>query len=136
MSVKRGHQGHGTKQSRKWEQAIGALLTCGTIGEAAASVGVASSTLRRWLGHPEFASEYRSARRESMQAVTARLQHAAARAVAALEELLQDSDAQAMARVIAAKTILDHAYRAIEVEDFESRIEELEARMKGASSCR
>jgi hypothetical protein len=47
--------GHGEKFGRKKESAIGALLACATLTEAAASCGVGDSTLRRWLHDEGFA---------------------------------------------------------------------------------
>jgi len=41
--------GHGEKLNRKQEAAIGALLTCSSLPEAAIAVGVSQSSLRRWL---------------------------------------------------------------------------------------
>jgi hypothetical protein len=56
-------KGHGTKFSRKMEEAVAALLTQRNLDEAARAVGIAPATLLRWLKLPEFQASYREARR-------------------------------------------------------------------------
>jgi len=120
--------GHGEKLSRKEEQALAALLTNPTIGEAAKVVGVSESTLWRWLKDEGFQSSYRDARREAVSQAVARLQSIATEAVDALRGVISDTAAPAPARVSAAKIILEMAVKAVEVEDLEMRLRKLEAK--------
>ncbi len=118
--------GHGEKLNRKQEQAIAALLSCPTIGEAARATGISESTLLRWLQQDEFQDHYREARREAIGQAIANLQKASSEAVKTLQDVMKDMTAPAPARVSAAKIVLDTAIKAVEIEDLAARVEELE----------
>ncbi len=66
--------GHGQKLSRKEETAISALLTQGTLAEAASLAGIGEATLRRWLQRDDFQAAYRHARRQAGSQAVAHLQ--------------------------------------------------------------
>jgi hypothetical protein len=119
--------GHGAKYGRKMEEAIAALLTHKNIDEAAKAAGVSNKTLFRWMQLPEFDRAYRDARRAAFGQATARLQQASSAAVSALLRVLVDPASPASSRVRAADCILNHAQEAIELEDIEARVRELEA---------
>ena len=122
---------HGEKRSRRQEQAVAALLACDSITAAAAACGVAEVTLHRWLKDDGFQAAYREARRAVVQFAIVQIQCATAEAVETLRGVMQDVEAPASAKVSAAKTILDTAVKAIELEDLEQRIGALEAAQKG-----
>jgi hypothetical protein len=124
--------GHGTQFKRKQEEAIAALLTQKNLEEAARSVGVAPKTLLRWMQVPEFDKAYREARRAAFRQATARLQQASGAAVAVLLKVLVDPDTPPSTKVRAADSILDHSSKAIELEDLEVRIAELERAAEAA----
>jgi DNA-binding transcriptional MerR regulator len=119
--------GHGEKLSRKQDQVITALVTCASITEAAAQCGLADVTLRRWLKQEPFQAAYREARRAVVQHAIVQVQQATGEAVETLRKVMQAADAPASAKVSAAKTILETAVKAVEVEDLEARIAALEA---------
>jgi hypothetical protein len=119
--------GHGAKFGRKMEEAIAALLTQRNVEEAARATGIATQTLVRWLKVPEFQIAYREARRAAFGQATARLQQACGAAVSTLLKIMIDPASPASTRVRAADSILDHAKEAIELEDIEARVAELEA---------
>jgi hypothetical protein len=119
-------KGHGAKFGRKMEEAIVALLTHRNIEEAANAVGVSVKTLLRWQKLPEFAAAYREARRAVVSQANARLQQATGAASAAVLRLMVDAHAPAAVRLRAAECVLDHAAKAIEIEDIEVRVSELE----------
>jgi hypothetical protein len=118
--------GHGSKFGRKQEEAIAALLTQRTIDEAAKAVGIASNTLLKWMKDPEFDAAYREGRRLAFRQSVARLQHASSAAVTTLLKIMVDPTAPHSTRVRAADSVLDHATKAIEVEDLEVRLAALE----------
>jgi hypothetical protein len=118
--------GHGAKFGRKKELAVAALLTQRTTEDAARAVGIGSATLLRWLKEPEFDAAYRAARRAAFSQSIARLQQASSAAVSALLKILVDQNVPASTRVRAADSVLGHAARAIEIEDIEARVSELE----------
>jgi hypothetical protein len=75
---------------------------------------------------PEFQEAYREARRAAFGQSIARLQQASSAAVATLLKVMVDANAPAASRVRAADCVLDHASKAIEIEDIEVRVSELE----------
>jgi hypothetical protein len=119
-------KGHGAKFPRRMETAIVGLLTQATLEEAAKHAGISTPTLWRWLQEPSFQTEYRKARRQAMGQAAAQLQQVSSVAVKALKEVIQDSGVTASARVTAARTVLEIGLKAIELEELESRVEELE----------
>jgi hypothetical protein len=118
--------GHGEKLGRKQEEAIAALLSQRNIEDAARVAGVGARTLIRWLQLPEFDAAYRGARRAAFRQSVARLQQASSAAVATLLKIMVDPNAPASTRVRAADSVLDHGAKAIEIEDIEVRVAELE----------
>jgi hypothetical protein len=118
--------GHGEKLGRKQEDAIAALLTQRNIEDAARAAGVGARTLIRWLKLPEFRVAYREARRAGFSQSIARLQQASSAAATTLLKIMLDPAAPASTRVRAADSVLDHAKQAIEIEDIEARVSELE----------
>jgi hypothetical protein len=116
----------GSKFTRKMEGAIAALLTQRNIEDAAKAAGIGTQTLLRWLKIPEFQASYRDARRSAYSQATARLQQATGAAVSTLLKIMVDTNAPASTRVRATDSVLDHAKKAIEIEDVEVRVAALE----------
>jgi protein-disulfide isomerase-like protein with CxxC motif len=123
-------KGHGEKQSRKQDLAILALMTEKTLKNAAEKAGIGESTLWKWMQQDEFKERYQEAKRQTVTHVTARLRQSMTIAVDTLIEISQNKKAQAMARVVAAKTLLENGFKAVEVEDLQNRVEQLEEAMK------
>ena len=119
-------KGHGAKFGRKQEEAIAALLTQRNIDEASKAVGIAPNTLLKWMKQPEFDTAYREARRATFRQSVARLQQASGAAVSTLLKIMVDATAPHSTRVRAADSVLDHAAKAIEIEDIEGRLSNLE----------
>jgi transposase-like protein len=118
--------GHGEKLGRKQEAVIAALLTQRNVEEAAHAAGVGTRTLLRWMKLPEFDKAYRQARRTAFGQAVARLQQATAAAATTLLKTMIEPGTPASVRVRAAEAIFNHAAKAIETEDFEARLAELE----------
>ena len=116
----------GAKFGRKKEEAIIALLTHRNVEEAAKAVGLAPKTLFRWMQVPEFDANYRKARRDAFHQAVARLQQASGAAVTTLLKLAVDQNAPAAVKARAAYYILTLGTKAIETEDIEARVSELE----------
>jgi hypothetical protein len=85
-----------------------------------------SQTMLRWLKIPEFQTAYREARRAAFRQSIARLQQASTAAVSTLLKIMVDANTPASTRVRAADSVLDHAKQAIEIEDIDVRVAELE----------
>jgi transposase-like protein len=118
--------GHGAKFSRKKDEAIAALLTQRNIEEAARTIGIAPNTLLRWMKDAEFQTAYRQARREACSQSIARLQQGTSAAATTLLKVMIEPGTPASVRVRAADSVLNHASKAIEIEDIEARLSELE----------
>jgi transposase-like protein len=122
--------GPGSKFTRKKEEAIAALLTQRNIEEAARAAGIGAQTLMRWMKLPEFQAAYREARRAAFSQSIARLQQGTSAAAMTLLKIMLDVNAPASTRVRAADSVLDHAAKAIELEDIEARVAALEEAAK------
>ena len=118
--------GHGAKFDRKMDEAIMALLTHQSVDAAARAIDVVAPTLMCWMKDPEFDAAYRAARRAAFGQSVARLQQATGAAVSVLLKVMVDTATPASVRVRAADSVLDHSAKAIELEDIEARVAELE----------
>jgi hypothetical protein len=127
--------GHGTKFGRKKEQAIAALLSHRSIEDAAGAAGIGFNTLLRWMKDPEFDKSYRQARRAAFGQAVARLQQGTSAAATTLLKTMIDPQTPPSVRVRAAEAIFNHSAKAIEIEDIEARVAELE-RAATAQSAR
>ena len=126
--------GHGAKFGRKKEQAIVALLTYRTTEEAAHAVAISGVTLLRWQKEPEFQIGYLAAKRAAFGQSIARLHHLTSSAVSTLGKIMLDATTPPATRVRAADSILNHTAKAIETEDIEARVSELERATEGANA--
>ena len=124
---KPAEKGHGAKTAAAREQAILALLTERTIGQAAARAGVGERTLRRWLTEDEaFTAEYQDARRATFQAAVGRIASLTVRAVEALEDLLADTKHPAV-RLGAARTVAEIGMHQHDADTIIQTLERIEA---------
>jgi hypothetical protein len=113
--------GHGSKFTRKQEDAVVALLNNRNIEEAAKSIDLDTKTLLRWLKIPEFEASYRAARTESVRQAIARLQQTSSAAVTTLHKLMVDPNTPATVRARVSETILTFAIKGVETEDILAR---------------
>jgi hypothetical protein len=118
--------GSSSKLTRKQEEAIVALLVQRSIEEAARVADVGVRTLYRWMAEPEFDAAYRKAKRAAFRQSVARLQQASSAAVSTLLKVMVDPATPAATKVRAADSVLDHSAKAIELEDIDARVSELE----------
>jgi hypothetical protein len=125
-----GVQGHGSKLSRAQEAAICALLSHPTVLLAARSIGVGVSTLRRWTRLPEFAAAYGRARANILQAVSTELENGALEATVFLRGVVRNEDNALPYRISAARTIVEHHWRAHEVLSLAERMRQIEEHLK------
>ena len=126
-------KGHGSQFGRKKEAAIAALLSQRTFEDAARTAGISVSTLLRWQKDPEFDAAFRAARRAAYGQTTARLQQGSTAAATILMKVMLDLNTPASTRVRAAEIIVSHAAKAIEIEDIEARVSELERATKASN---
>jgi hypothetical protein len=126
----------GSTLARKQEEAIAALLTQRNMEEAARAAGIGTRTLLRWLTVPEFQKAYREARRAAFSQSIARLQQATSAAVTTLLKVMVDPSTPPSTKVRAADSVLGHSATAIELEDIEARVSELERAAEAAKQFR
>ena len=120
----------GSMLGRKQEDAIAALLSQRNVEEAARAAGIGTRTLLRWLKLPDFQAAYRQARRAAFGQAVARLQQGTSAAATTLLKTMIDPNTPASVRVRAAEAIFNHSAKAIEIEDIEARVAELERTMQ------
>ena len=111
---------------RKQEEAISALLTQRNLEEAARVARIGVRTLIRWMKVPAFQTAYREARREVFGQSIARLQQGTSAAATTLLKLLIEPNTPASVRARVADSIFNHAAKAIEIEDLDARVADLE----------
>jgi hypothetical protein len=78
------------------------------------------------MKEPEFEAAYREARRAAFGQSVARLQQASSAAVSTLLKVMVDPATPPATKVRAADSVLDHSAKAIEIEDIDARLTELE----------
>ena len=113
------------------ERSIELPLTERNVEEAARAAGIGVRTLLRWLKLPEFQSAYRQARRDVYGQAIARLQQGTSPAATTLLKIMIDPSVPPSVRVRAADSVLNHATKAIEIEEIEARVAALEQAASG-----
>ena len=114
------------KLNAKQERFAVALMTTSTITEAFNMANITNATAYKYLKDPDFNAYYMQLRREAMQQATNKLQQSAVLAVRTLENVMKDvENSTSSARVQAARTVLENAYRGLEIDDMQLRIEQL-----------
>jgi len=108
------------------EAAVAALLIHRNSEEAAKAIGVGYKTLLRWQKIPEFQAALLRAQQDAFRQTTARLQQAAPAAASVLLKVMLDASTPASTKVRAAESVLNHTEKAIELQDIEARLAELE----------
>lgn len=103
-----------------------ALLLSGTEpGEAAARVGIASRTFRRYLADPTFKRELDALQDQRLEAIARLALDQADEALRSLTEILGDETANAKARVSAGGVVLNFVLRSNETVRLAREVEEL-----------
>ena len=99
-------------------------------------MGISPTTLLSWTKVPEFQAAYREARRAAYSQAVARLQQGATAAATTLLKVMLDQGTPASVRIRAAECIMNHSSKAIELEDVEARVSELERAAEGSAQGR
>jgi hypothetical protein len=101
-------------------------LTQRSIEEAARIAQISERTLYRWLKDSRFDGAYREARRLAFQQSVSRLQQASSACVTTLLKLAVDATTPPAVRARSAYFVLHLGTRALEVDDIDHRVCELE----------
>jgi hypothetical protein len=127
-------KGHGSQYEQKKESAISALLTQRSMEDAARSIGVGPSTLRRWMRMPDFDAAYRQARRDAMAQSIARLQQHSGVATTTTLKIMIDPAAPPACRLKASCWVFETGLQGIAVEDMQARVAALERKADGGQN--
>jgi len=106
-----------------------ALLSAGSVDQAAALAGLSRTTLFEWLKDPEFQNELERARAAAFDGGLAAIKSGAEEAARVLLELLKSRNETT--RRLSAETILSFALKIHEGRDLEGRLRTLEAAVGG-----
>jgi hypothetical protein len=126
----------GSKLKPKQEEAIVALMSHQSVDDAARAIKIGPRTLYRWLKEPEFDAAYLKARRDTYKQGIARLQKNVGAAISILFKVMADAATPPAVKVRAVECVLSHSGKAIEIEDIEMRVTELEHAAKAAEEGR
>jgi hypothetical protein len=116
----------GTKLDSRMERVISALLTEPTILLASQKADVGEHTIYRWLNNPDFDKAYKKAKSQIVRHAITQIQQATGEAVQVLREIMNNIETPASSRVSSAKTIIEQAIKAVELEELVKRVEDLE----------
>jgi hypothetical protein len=113
---------------RRWKQseALRAGFPEGASRNAHRNSLSSHAPVLRWQQIPEFQAALRKARRDAYGNSIGRLQQGSAAAVSTLLKVMVDPSTPASTKVRAAESVLNHSEKAIELEDIEARLAELE----------
>ena len=117
-----------TIEDARYSALIDGLLSGLNIKQSAQAVGLPVTTVRRWTQKPKFKEMLRAARGELSNSVFTTIIGNCNRATQTLLKIMSDSKAPPLARVQAARTILEFSFRGIESVELLNRIEALEHR--------
>lgn len=112
------------------QEFINALFSYPTKRAAAVACGVSERTARGWLQRDDVKAAIAEAGREALRMAAARAAGSTESAVSALAGIIDDGENSARDRVAAARAVLGWALQASEAVDVESRLAELEARLR------
>ena len=118
----------------KVERIILALLEYPTQEQAAAALGISTTTIRRALKRPEFQRHYRAARFQAFGYANGRFSQAGPAAVAKLLQASRNQKASPASRLRASRCLAKHTFEGAQIEDQSARISALK-NQKGSSSC-
>jgi hypothetical protein len=118
--------GHGEKLTRLAPRLVAGLLAGRTLDQLAADLGVARSTLERWLRNATFQKLYRQARQQAVERAVGRL---SALSLCAVEALARHLDGGTPAVELKAAATLLGALKSLGGDDIEQRLQAIEERL-------
>jgi len=116
--------------SARQQRLLSALLTERSLDAACKTAGVARTTAYRWLGEPPFQDALRLMEAQALEATSRGLVALAGKALAVMEQILDDRSVSAGTRVRAADSTLARLLQLRNLVDQEERITALEERME------
>ncbi len=114
------------KMKAKDERIMAALLSCGTVAEAARMAGVSKPVVYNRLADNEFKAEYDRLRTVALNEACNKLQTALTEAVDTIKEIMKDTSAAQQIRLNAAALILQNSLKYTEQIEILKRLEKVE----------
>ena len=115
--------------NRQQLKAIEALMTTGSLHEAADAAGIGRATLYRWLRDTDFLTAVRAAEGEALENVSRALLRVGDKAVRTLESTMDSATAAPSVKVKAADVTLARMTAIREIVSLEARLADIEARL-------
>lgn len=109
---------------------IAALITQPSVREASKVCGLSETQVYARMKEPDFAKQYRQARRDILAGCSSALQNRMTEAVEVLAETMADRTIAPQVRINAANSIFQHGIRLTEQIDVIERLEDLERMME------
>jgi hypothetical protein len=125
------HGGHGSQRLQRETAFLAALLTSASVTQAADQAGVPLRTARRWYSESRFRERLLQEQNAVIEHNLMRLKTTTGTALDVLSAIMVNAGAPSGSRVLAAKTLLDNAFKAIEVSDIMERLAKLEEKING-----
>ena len=116
--------------TQKQEQAIQALLSLGSLSDAAQAVQVSERTLRRWISQAPFQRALHQSRKQIFDSVIAKLAGLGVEATNTVASIMRNRKNTPATRLRAASEILGHMMQAHD-QDLEQRLSEIEQALAG-----
>ena len=99
------------------ERAIRALLTSKTKREAAEKARITEKTLWNYFQDEEFTAKYKAACRDLVQDASRQAKQALSPALVALQNILEDPEANDSSKIAASRALIDAALKLTEIND-------------------
>jgi hypothetical protein len=116
----------------KQDQLIELLLAGVNVSAAARQLKIGDKTARRWLKLPHFQAAYKTAQRALFDQALTGLMNKVDKAIGTLDRNMDaDINTPASTQVRAAQIVLEQAINVHKVSELETRLAELEERLKG-----
>lgn len=107
-------------------KALAALVSEPTQKAAAEKAGISESTLRNYLADPAFQKAYKKEFSDLVTSATRQAQKALSPALRVLQEILEDEEQPASARISACRSIAEYGLRLTEITDVMGILEGVE----------
>lgn len=114
----------------KQQQAIAAILSSGSITEAANQAGLNERTIYRWMTQDDFRAALYSEEDRVIDIAIRRLLNLSDKAINTFEELLGKEAANDNVKLRAAQLVIDNLIRLRELQTIDARLSELEEKVR------
>jgi len=121
--------GHGEK-TRLQQDFLAQLLCQPTVRQAATAAGISTATATKWLKDAAFCRAYDDAKRQALEGILQFLRSTMTGSIAVLHHIALNSASSDMARIAAARALLEFAFKGIELEEVTGRLIKLEEHLQ------